>query len=275
MNKMLPLLLVLGMALIIQGNLVFGQIASSQEALQGAVSPAATQSAQSLATLQAYQKEQLAIFKQEQALLDGGATPKQMAAWRLQNAALFATQLQRAQSMTVASEQQLQVTNHGPDIPANASTGLSNVLTNQATLAAAYAKIRNPLLQSAGGNLTYSQVGQLEHEANNAMRQQNAALLTLQAQQAQALTAASPPPLQTEAAPLVIPTNASPQLVAFLTTRHQLQQAMVQLRNQNATAGPATRAAALQNFYKQNAGLIAQMQQQGQALTPSSASTIP
>jgi hypothetical protein len=67
----------------------------------------------------------------------------------------------------------------------------------------------------------------------------------------------------------LIPGNANPQMAAFMTTRNQLRQSLIQLRTQNASSTPAVRNAALQQWRQQNASQFTQLQQQAQALPPS------
>ena len=226
-------------------------------------------SSQNALTLQAYAQEQRALMQQRRALVAQGGTQQQLQAWHTQNAAQFAAQDQRAQTLAASSELQLRRTNHQPHIPANASPALRDLLNTQAALANAHAQIHNQLIQqaSSGTNLTFAQLGTMQQSETQLFQQQNAALLTLQSQRVQALTATSVAPTRAARASAIVPSNATPQMAAFLTTRYQLRQSLIQLQNQYATASPAARNAALQQWRQQNASQFTHLQQQAQALS--------
>jgi hypothetical protein len=258
-------------------TLVLGQVEKSAQTTQQVASPTtAQQASQNQATEQAFQNEQRTLARQQLALVAGGATPQQIKAWNRQNAAQFAQQQQRVQAMATASALQLRPTNRQPRIPPDASPTLKAFLTTQAALANAQAQIHNQLVRQAtasGQGLTSAQVGKMEQQEEQLFRQQNAALLNLQAQRSQALANAPVPVMRSSSAPLVIPPNATPQMAAFLTTRHQIRQELVQISNQYANATPAVRAAAMQNWYRQNAAQFAQLRQQAQSLSQASSTT--
>ncbi len=271
-------LLVTAVALFVLGMpQLFGQVASStqssQQSSQLSTTPLASQN---LATLQAYRKEQWALSNQEQALVAGGATPEQLETWHQQNASLFALQQRRAESMATASAVQLRTANGQPNIPADASPALRAFLATQATLVNARTQFHNQLVQQAaasGQSLTFAQLAQIEHQENQLFQQQNSALINLKAQQARALANAAAPMMRAGSAQPRIPANATPQMAAFLTTRYQIMQGLIQTSNQQANAAPAAREAAMQNWYKQNAGRFAQLQQEARNLSEASSST--
>jgi len=208
--------------------------------------------------------------------MKGGATQAQLKAWHQQNAAEFALQQQRAEAMSAASALQPRPTIHQINIPANASPALNQFLTTQATLGNAEARIHNQLLQQAtasGQSLTSAQVGQMERQENRLFRQQNASLQTLQAQRVQALANVSAQTIQPVPGPVIIPTNATPQMAAYLTTQNQIRRQLIQLKNQYANASPAVREAALQAWSEQNASQLTQMRQQAQSLSQASSPT--
>jgi hypothetical protein len=68
---------------------------------------------------------------------------------------------------------------------------------------------------------------------------------------------------------IVIPPNTSPLMASFLTLRNQLRRAQTQLWNQYVNADPAVREAVMEQWWRQNATQLAQMQQQGQDLANS------
>jgi hypothetical protein len=254
-----------------------GQVAASSQTIQQvSSSPATEQVSQNQATLQAFQQEQRALARQERALEAGGATPQQLAAWHQENSAQFAAQEQRAEAMAITSALSLRRQNRQPRIPADASPALKDLLTTQAALANARAQIHNQLVQQAtasGQSPTFAQVGKMEQQESQLFQQQNAAVLALQTQRSQVLANASAQTMRTVPAPLVIPSNATPQMAAYLTTRNQIRRGLVQIRNQYATATPAAREAAMQEWFKQNAGLIAQLRQQAQSLSQANTTT--
>ena len=213
-------------------------------------------------------------MQQRRALVAQGATQQQLQAWHAQNSAQFATQDQRAQTMAANSELQLRRTNHQPTIPVNASPALKDLLNTRAALANAHAQIHNQLVQgSSGTNLTFAQLGTMEQNETQLFQQQDSALLTLQVQRAQALTPTSVAPTRTARASVAVPGNATPQMTALATTRKQLRQSLIQLRNQYASASPEARNAALQQWRQQNAGPFTQLQQQAQTLSQTTPAT--
>jgi hypothetical protein len=242
--------------------LAYGQTTPSSQ------SSSTTITSQNASIIQAYAQEQRALMRQQRALVAQGATQQQLQAWHAQNAAQFAAQDQRAQTMAASSALQLRRTNHQPNIPANASLALKDLLNTRAALANARAQIHNQLVQgSSGTNLTFAQLGTLEQSETQLFQQQNSALLAVQAQQVQALTPTSVAPTQTARASAAVPGNATPQMAAFLSTRYQLRQSLIQLQNQYATASPAARNAVLQQWRQENASHFTQLQQQAQTLS--------
>jgi hypothetical protein len=163
----------------------------------------------------------------------------------------------------------LRRTNHQPNIPADASPTLKDLLNTRAALANSHVQIHNQLVQqaSSGTGLTFAQLGTMEQKETQLFQQQNAALLTLQAQRVQALAPTAIVPTRTARASAAIPGNATSQMAAFLTTRNQLRQSLIQLRIQYASSSPAVRNAALQQWHQQNAGQFTQLQQQAQTLS--------
>jgi hypothetical protein len=256
---------------------MLGQVSTSLQTSQQALPASSTlQVSQNQATLQAFQKEQGALAQERQLLVANGATQQQLQAWQKQNAARFAAQQQRAEAMTVASALSLRRENQQPEIPADASPALKAFLTTQAALAKVRAQIHNRLVQQAtasGQSPTFAQVAAMEQRESQLFQQQNAALLTLQAQRSQALADESAQTERTVLPTLVIPPNATPQMAAYLTTQNQINREMIQMRNQYANANPAVKEAAMQKWRQQNAGQLVQLQQQAQSLSQASTTT--
>jgi hypothetical protein len=227
---------------------------------------------QDQATIQAFQQEQATLAQEEQALAAQGATDQQLETWQQQNAAQFTAQQQRLDAIGVASAMR-QMPVSDPVIPANASQTLKDFLTTQATLANARAQIHNQIVQqitASGQSPTLVQISQMEQQQLQLFQQQHAADLQLQVQRAQALANASAQTVMPVPGPTVIPPNATPQLVAYLTARDQLARDQIQLRNQYVNADPATQQAAMQQWQQQNAIRFQQLQQQAQNLSQSS-----
>jgi hypothetical protein len=211
-----------------------------------------------------------------QTLVAQGATSQQLAAWRQQNAALFAAQQQRTEAISAATALQPMPTNRQPIIPANASQTLTDFLTAQAMLANARAQIHNQIVQqitASGQSVTSVQISQMAQQEMQLFQQQHAADLQLQAQRLQTLANESAQtPLPTPP-PLLLSPNVSPQLQALLTTKYQLMQERMQLQNQYANAAPSVQQAAMQQWQQLNAGTIRQLQQQAQNLSPAATTT--
>ncbi len=237
------------------------QSATPAQPVQQNNSPVATIGASNAATLQAFQVQQRTLTQSELALMSSGATPAQIQAWQQQNAVALAAQKRQVMEMAANSALQPMATVSQPTIPANASQMLKDFLTTQAALANARAQIHNQLLSAMPSEVSDAQLGQMQQTEAQLFQQQEGATLQLQTQRAQALASASaqqPIPLPP---PLSIPANASPQLAAFLTARDQLMRDRITVFNQYATATPAIRQAALQEWEQQNAAQVQQLQQ--------------
>jgi hypothetical protein len=249
---------------------VSGQVATTAQPVQEAsISVSEPAPTQNQTTLQAFRQDQIALGRQEQALMSSGATPEQLAAWRKQNSALFALQQQRAQSMAAASASRVQNENRHFRIPPNASPTLTAYLNTQAALANALARIHNQLVQQAtasGQSLTSAQVSNLQIQETKLFHEQNGAALAQQKQQSQALANLSAQTIREVPAPAAIPPGTTPETAAYLTARSQMRREMVQLENQYANADPKVREAAMRKWSAQNAAALTQLQRQAQTL---------
>ena len=247
---------------------VLGQVGTSSEPVSSSPSRQLTSQ-----NLQAFQAEQLALARQEKALTGAGATPQQLQAWHQQNATLFALQRQRAETMAITSALSLRPTNRQPQIPPNASQALKDFIRTQNTLANVRAQIHNQLVRQAtvsGQSLTLAQVNTMRSQENQLFQAQNASPLTLQNQRSRTLANTSSFLVRPVPGTVVIPPNASSQMATFLTSRNQIRQGLVQIRNQYANATPAVRAAAMQQWSEQNAALLTQYRQEAQSLSQAS-----
>jgi hypothetical protein len=184
-------------------------------------------------TVGTYQTEQASLAKDYEALLTEGASTQQIHQWVAKNALRLRAQVQRAQTMSLDSANQTPATTEINRLPGRA--------VNPANLSTV-----------------------------RAFAQQNAPVLNQQRQRALAFAATSAQQTPNIAASPVVPTGASPELMAYLTSRNQLRQGFTQFQTQYATATPAARAAALVQWRKQNAALIQQMQSAAQNLTQAS-----
>jgi hypothetical protein len=229
---------------------------------------ASPQASGSSTTLQTYQQEQLALGRERQTLVSQGATQQQLEAWRQQNAARFQAQQQLAQALALASALQPMPVAKGVNIPANASGTLKDFLTTEATLANARAQIHNQLLQALPSGAS-QEISAMQQQEGKIFRQQHAGDLQLQQQRAQSLateSASQPIPIP---GPAVIPSNATPQLKAYLTAQNALAIDRAQFWNQYVTADPAVRQAAMQQWRKQNADRLQQLTGLAEALSGS------
>ena len=114
--------------------------------------------------------------------------------------------------------------------------------------------------QASSVNLPAAASGQ------DAYTQQNGPELQAQSQRFQTVAAQVPAQPLSMPPPLVIPANVSPALKTFLTQKDQLMREQIQLWNQYATASPAVRNAAIQQWQQQNAPRLNQLKQQAQNL---------
>ena len=252
----------------------------SQSALQpppvaataSATAPVQVQSVSPVpAKVASYLQQQAALSQQEQALVAQGATEQQLEAWYQQNASAFAALQQQAADMGTTSALRLGPTIAQPNLPAGASQTLSDFLTTQAALVNARAQIHNQIVQQAttsGQSLTLAQVSQMEQQQEQLFQQQHDSDLQLQVQRAQTLASVSAQNAVPVPGPSVVPPNATPQMVAYLTVRDQLAHDEAQFRNQFVTATPAVRDAAIQQWHQQNLARFQQLQQLAQNLSP-------
>ena len=242
----------------------------------GGVSFAQTGDVSSLAsgsstTLQTFQQEQGELAQEWLTLVAQGATQQQLDAWRQQNAGRFQAQQQLAQTLATASALQPMPVAARVDIPANASSTLTDFLTTLATLATARGQIHNQLLQAMPAGATQEQVNAMQQQEMQIFRQLHTGDLQLQQQRAQILDAESGSRPMPVPGPPVIPTNATPQLRAYLTARNALASDWTRVWNQNVTADPASRQAAIQQWQQQNAGRFEQLREKIQDLSNSTA----
>ncbi len=200
------------------------------------------------AELASFQQEQRALMQEKQALVAQGATKEQLEAWRKQNAARFAAQLQRANDMAAASAaawaaHKIPIISE-VTVPEGATQEMSDFLATRADLQNRMAQLHN---------------AQVPH-ANAVFQQQNSAEIQAQAQRAQVIAAQTEIVARPAPPPLKVPPGATPQMQAFLTLRDQLMRASIAVRNQNISADTATRQAAMAQWRKQNAAQLQQMQ---------------
>ncbi|MDD5198835.1 MAG: hypothetical protein PHC88_03450 [Terrimicrobiaceae bacterium] len=210
--------------------------------------------------LETFQREQQALAVELSALLAKGATSQQLEAWRARNAARFAAQQQRARDMADASALEPMAAVAQPNIPADASPTLRDFLTRQTALANARAQIHNQLLNALPMEVTEAQLREMQQKEAQLFAQQHAGELKAQSQRAQALGEESARIPLPAPGPTEIPQNATPQLQAFLTQRNQLARERIALWNQTLAADPTTRDSALQQWCRQNAARVQQLQ---------------
>jgi hypothetical protein len=214
--------------------------------------------------LQGILQQRLALIQQEQALRSQGANPQALAAWHQQHAADFAAVNQKLQAWSASQPAHAMPMIREVTVPDDATPEMQEFLTNRAQLMNSLAQLHNQALKSgtfqgnpaAGSSSIISQ-----------WHQQNAALLQRQQQLSQTLSTQSAWRKRPVPSPTPVPSNASPQLKAFLTARNELMRGEIQTRNQYATADAATRQTALQQWRQQNAAKFQKLQQLAQTLT--------
>jgi hypothetical protein len=243
---------------LVMGGTVFAQKAS-----------VAPQTSGSSTTLQTYQQELATLVQQRRALVAQGATQQQLQAWQQQNAPQFAALQQLAQNLAQESALQPLPLRQAVNIPANASSTLTDFLTARTSLANGRAQIHNQLLQTLPQNPSQEQISTMMQEETQLFQQQYATDLQPQLQRAQALAAVSASQPHRVPRRVLIPPNATSQLQAFLTARNAVATNRAQLWNQYLTADPATRQAAMQQWRQQNAGQMEQLRQLAQGLSNS------
>jgi hypothetical protein len=139
--------------------------------------------------------------------------------------------------------------------PPNASPVLKEFMENRAKLAQEQASLDRQNFQGAPQGLPV----RFQPQNMALLQRQRELAVEIGRQNAQG-PALEPPPLQ-------IPANASAQLKAFLTTRHQLACDEMAFENQHRGDDPLTREAAIQQWLKDSAARLQQLRQEAQALS--------
>jgi hypothetical protein len=154
-------------------------------------------------------------------------------------------------------------------IPSGASSEMTEFLQNRATLENNFAKLHNQMLQAnqagTGSSSTAVDLEKLFHDQNEGLLKRQAQLDKIIAQQQAQKPLVMPPPL-------VIPSNASPQLKAYLVARDQLTRDRVQTMNKYRTANRQVQEAAMQQWQHQNADRLQHLRDLAQALPKPTAS---
>jgi len=208
--------------------------------------------------LGAYRREQFALAQERQSLESRGATIKELAAWRQQNAARIQAQQERAKEMALDSELKPIGVVSQVTIPANASSTLEDFLVTQATLASARAQIHNELLQAMSSEASEEDVKAMRERESEIFQEQHAKDMALQRQRAQLLAASAAPTDPDPPNMTRIPSNASPGLRAYLVARDEVIRSRAEFMRQYLHADPATREAAIEQWRQENAGRLKQ-----------------
>jgi len=145
----------------------------------------------------------------------------------------------------------------GLSSPAITTPEMKEFAQNRQTLMQKMADLRR---QNPGTN------GALDPKLFAQFREQNKTLLDRQLQLSRIIAQQQAQPPLPEPPPRQMPSSASPQLRAYLTTRDQLMRDEIAFLNQHRTDDPATRQAAMQQWRQQNAARFQQLQQQALAV---------
>lgn len=243
--------------MFVQGFAQTGEVSSSASGASGILAE----------FLQAQQE----LVQELQALISQGATEAQIEAWQQENAPAFEAEFQLAQAIAIASALQPLPIADWVNFPADATTNLEDFLTTGATLSNAFAQIHNQLLQTMPSAVTQEDLRSMREQEEESFRDQNAGDLQLHERLAHAVAAESasmPFPIP---GPPLIPPNATPQLQAYLVARNAIANAQAQLLNQYLNADPAVTRAAMEQWARQNAGSLQQLDQLAQDLANSTA----
>jgi hypothetical protein len=264
MNRFRKLLngsLVLSGGFTLFGNVAFGQSTSP-------VSSSAPTLAQTVF------QEQQTLGQEEQLLFSQGATPAQLAAWRVQNASSFLTLQANAAILGAQNEVQPFPLVMDITVPAGASTEMSEFLTVCADMTNDFVQIHNQQIQAIPASVIQSLAQSpaamaivlgVEQSENTTFERLDA--LLLKAQQGRAQDLASPPAALLLPPALLIPASATPQMAAFLTLRDQIERSQVAIWNANISGGQANVNAALFQWEQQNAASVAELAELAQAIS--------
>jgi len=244
-----------GLGCLLLNGMAWGQM---PQKISPKPSPLPSQDTANQAKMATFQQQQQALVAERLMLVMQGATPQQVQAWHQQNATHFAALNQQAQDLATNQPQSSLSVNPKASIPADASPQMKEFLQNQATLVKNFAQLHNQVQAATSPTIKKAALTQ-GLQQNQALWQRQAQLTRVLVQQGQVAPASV-------SAPLPIPTNATPQIKAFLTARAQLVREQIQLRNQYATANPQVREAAMKQWRQQNATRLAQVNQLAQTL---------
>jgi hypothetical protein len=193
-----------------------------------------------------------AFHQQLRTLMAEGATSKQVAQWQAENSEQIQTLQQSAETFGEASVKDPRITIRQVTIPAGTSTTLASFITTAAALATARAQIHNQLIQSLPANATNEQIQQMLWQERQEFLQQHASDIQAQAQRAVTLGSSSALPPSGGSATFAIPSDASPQMKAFLTLHNRLFAGRAQFLRQSGSS-VTIREATMASWAQQNA----------------------
>lgn len=205
---------------------------------------------------QAFQREQQALARDMDRT--SGLDSAQLEAWRTRNAVRLSAQQERAKLIAAESslvplpEQPLE-----PNVPADASPVLKEFLTTRSRLVRSQAQIHNELLDALPQEVTEAQVEEMRAKEMALFLQRNGKDLKAQTQRAKAMSEESAWKPLPAPPPLSFPPEATPEMKAFLTARHQLMSEQIEVWNRNPE--PATRDPAMREWMKQNTSHLQQV----------------
>jgi hypothetical protein len=243
-------------------------ISQSSTAVNGQAAVSTTASTSDLETIL---QQRRALFLQERALRAQGDNQQALQAWYRQHATELAAVNQKLKAWSEAQPQPSVKTSTYTPVLAGATPEMNEFLANRTQLINSRRQSSN-----TSDSTIQTRIDSTSMSRNIAIKQgqqQNGALLNRQQELASIISQQQEQiAMKNPSATPIFPSNASPQLKAFLTARNQLTRGLIQTRNQYASADPKTRKAAMKQWRQQNAALFQQLQQQEQALAQSNPS---
>lgn len=223
---------------------------------------------------QAFDDEQLALRRQEAALLYSGATSLQVTSWLRQNSASLTLQQKRVQWLSLyPCFSPLDFVTE-VDVPEGMSQVQQNFLSGQADLFNRFAQIHNQLVQGFDKIPTKVMAATLEQTEIDLFLQQNADAIhaqTIRAMAAAAEVAAQPMELPGRS---VVPSGpGQAQWQSYLALRDQLSLEEAQIHNQYCSISLTAMEKALEQWREQNLSRFQMLQGLAQNLPVNTPST--
>ncbi len=209
---------------------------------------------------------QTALDQAADQLIAQGASETELMAWEDRNAPAFELQWERmnllsAKQSFLPMDYVLEIR-----IPEDAASEMEDFLVGRANLQNLYAEVHNDLILQNSQAMTPESAAILEITQQEIFVQQNA--LALQKQTTLAIKLGDEASHETwdMPPPLTFPRDATPQIIAYLTVRNEIEQGQVAVHNRFCAGSQAQLETAVAQWNEQHADLLRKGNQLAQAL---------